>query len=291
MKAGILHRDVSVYSMLVDASNPARGVIAGLDLAIHITVPPSWDQEEILPLGDATFQSIDLGRLPIGTPAPEQRYRYDLESFLFVLIWSVCKVTGVPYEERWHGMDVGQTVLSLVFGDDPEQDGPRPDEDVHEGETTQRERGAGEWRSDSDIQELKMRFILLDQYALDESYGGENSIVEEAANGGLAIRRRLNDRMHDRMLQSSLGRLPYGFGERWILRLQELFRDGYTARRLWCERKAAAASAAFSTGEHGYEKMQSAVLRLGEFDGDTLAGHVTYDKFMRILEKWNTIER
>jgi hypothetical protein len=288
MKAGILHRDVSIYSMLVDASDPSRGIIAGLDLALHVTAPPSWDDEEILPLGDSTFQSIDLGRLPVGTPAPEQRYRYDLESFLFVLIWSACKVAcGVPYEERWHGMDVGQTVLSLVFGYDSGQDESQSDEDYHEGEMIQGEGGVGEWRSDSDIQELKTRFILLDQYALDESNDGENNIVEEAANGGLASR-RLNDRMHDRMLQSSLARLPYEFGERWILRLQELFRDGYTARRLWCERKAAAAAAAFSTGDRGYDEVRSAVLRVGEFDGDTLGGHVTYDKFMHILENLGT---
>lgn len=298
VKAGILHRDVSIDSMLVDASNPTRGIIAGLDLALRVTTPPSWE-DEILPLGDSTFQSIDLGRLPIGKPPPEQRYRYDLESFFFVLIWSVCEAAAcVSYEERWHGMDMGKPVLSLVFGYDSEQDEGQPDEDLHEGEMIRG--GVGEWRSDSDIHELKTRLIILDQYALDEEddYRGDDFSIPGMAS--TRTKKSWDDRMHDRLLHSSLARLPYGFGERWILPLQELFRDGYTARRIWCEQKAAAVSAAaFSNNNsnynnhnskgksgYGYNQVQSVVFRVGEFDGDTLGGHVTYDKFMRILESW-----
>jgi len=287
--------------MVVDASNPSRGIIAGLDLALHVTALPSWE-DEILPLGDSAFQSIDLGQLPVGEPPPEQRYRYDLESFFFLLIWSACKLAAsVPYEERWHGIDVGQTVLSLVFGEEGEGE-MEPAPDFRAGEMIP-EGGVGEWRSDADIQELKTRLVLLDQYALedgDDDDGDDFNAKPAIAKGSLLpslSTTRLNDRMHDRMLLSSLEQLPYGFGRYWILPLQELFRDGYTSRRIWCERKAAAAAASvFPEGEPGHgcgtgrelgsNEMRSAVLsHVGEFDGDTLGGHVTYDKFIWILEK------
>jgi hypothetical protein len=169
-------------------------------------------------------------------------------------------------------------VLSLVFGSDSEQDGLQGNDDYNEERTP-----GGEWRSESQIHELKTRLILLDQYALEED-DSEGDHIDPEAEGGRP--RTLNDRMHDRILHSSLARLPYEFGEKWILRLQELFRDGYTARRLWYKRKVAAIAVAFAKGEQ--HEVRNAVFHAGEFDGETLDGHATYDNFMRILEGWET---
>lgn len=84
-KAGVLHRDISIGNLMVDASDPSQGVLIDLDFAARVGEHgnPS-DGETFPPAGTVNFRAFDLL-----TPEKPLKayYRHDLESFLYTLLW------------------------------------------------------------------------------------------------------------------------------------------------------------------------------------------------------------
>lgn len=86
-KTGVLHRDISLQSLMVDASNHNIGVVTGLDIAAQIQDNEGNDLSipVDLPNGSLAFRTIDL--LQWGDTVSHPLYRHDLESFVYVLAW------------------------------------------------------------------------------------------------------------------------------------------------------------------------------------------------------------
>lgn len=84
-KAGILHRDISVGNLMVDASNPTQGVLIDLDFAVRVAQHGDpLDGGTFPPAGTLIFRAFDL----ITPDKPlKAYYRHDLESFLYTLLW------------------------------------------------------------------------------------------------------------------------------------------------------------------------------------------------------------
>ncbi|KAF8344063.1 uncharacterized protein EI90DRAFT_3028147 [Cantharellus anzutake] len=108
-KAGILHRDISINNLMVDETNPQRGVLIDLDLAIQVR-----DGERVLGIRPSTvgtypFLALDLFR---DEPLTQRWYRHDLESFLYVLAWILSR-----FDED--GNEVHQTAAfdDWIFGE------------------------------------------------------------------------------------------------------------------------------------------------------------------------------
>lgn len=97
VEADILHRDISIYNIML--SNPAnprsdgkRGFVIDLDLAIEISATePSGAPHRT---GTTQFMAIDVLR------AQRHTFRHDLESFFYVFLW-IC-VTRQPQEGKWN---------------------------------------------------------------------------------------------------------------------------------------------------------------------------------------------
>lgn len=97
VEADILHRDISIYNIML--SNPAnprsdgkRGFVIDLDLAIEISATkPSGAPHRT---GTTEFMAIDVLR------AQRHTFRHDLESFFYVFLW-IC-VTHPLEEGRWN---------------------------------------------------------------------------------------------------------------------------------------------------------------------------------------------
>jgi hypothetical protein len=84
-KAGILHRDISVGNLMVDASDPTQGVLIDLDFAVRVTPNGDPVDGETLPrAGTLIFRAFDLLTPEIPVKA---YYRHDLESFFYTLFW------------------------------------------------------------------------------------------------------------------------------------------------------------------------------------------------------------
>ena len=84
-KTGILHRDISIGNLMVDASDPAQGVLIDLDFAARVTEHGDpLDGESFPPAGTLNFRACDL--LTPQNP-PKAYYRHDLESFFYALLW------------------------------------------------------------------------------------------------------------------------------------------------------------------------------------------------------------
>lgn len=85
-KAGILHRDISLENLMVDANNHRRGILIDLDIAARIRDGDKVLQPAMTYAGTLGFRSIDL--LEEGTHYPTRAmYRDDLESFFYVLYY------------------------------------------------------------------------------------------------------------------------------------------------------------------------------------------------------------
>jgi serine/threonine protein kinase len=84
-KANILHRDISAGNLMVDASNPAQGVLIDLDFAAEIAEHGEPANGESFPqAGTLHFRAFDL----ITPEKPlKAYYRHDLESFFYALLW------------------------------------------------------------------------------------------------------------------------------------------------------------------------------------------------------------
>jgi hypothetical protein len=84
-KAGILHRDISVGNLMVDASDHTQGVLIDLDFAVRVTPNGDPVDGKTLPrAGTLIFRAFDL--LTPEKPV-KAYYRHDLESFFYTLFW------------------------------------------------------------------------------------------------------------------------------------------------------------------------------------------------------------
>lgn len=84
-KAGILHHDISVNNLMVDAEDPSVGVLIDLDLAVRLKDAESQAPFRPVPAGTLAFRAIDV--LEQGEFAHTLYYRHDLESFFYTLVW------------------------------------------------------------------------------------------------------------------------------------------------------------------------------------------------------------
>jgi len=84
-RAGILHHDISVNNLMVDASDQSVGVLIDLDLAVRLKDGERFIPFEPVPAGTLPFRAIDV--LDQGELVNELYYRHDLESFFYTLVW------------------------------------------------------------------------------------------------------------------------------------------------------------------------------------------------------------
>ena len=84
-RAGILHHDISVNNLMVDANDHSVGILIDLDLAVRLKDGERRLTFEPVPAGTLAFRAIDV--LDQGEFAHELHYRYDLESFFYTLVW------------------------------------------------------------------------------------------------------------------------------------------------------------------------------------------------------------
>jgi len=84
-RAGILHHDISVNNLMVDANDHSVGVLIDLDLAVRLKDGERRLSFDPVPAGTLAFRAIDI--LWQGEFVHELRYRDDLESFFYTLVW------------------------------------------------------------------------------------------------------------------------------------------------------------------------------------------------------------
>lgn len=330
LKAGILHRDISVTSMLADYCDQAKGVIAGLDLAVQIDpdnhIAPGKPNVEIVPHGDPMFYSIDLGGLPAGAPPSALYYRHDLESFLYLLVYTICHLEHDEHVWAEGRRTDNSELLHLIF-DNTRHSAKNASWNVLEGKTSN-------WRAhkhygppvdndsatkvDNDsedniharneesiaaasrvVQALKTRFIELDEDAIQDQ-NDEGIVPETAAAAAPRAGDFFLEHWHDRTLINLFEAMPHDLGRQLVLPLQIMFREGYKARADWERRRRqrrqemkqrSLEGARTSTGGPKPKPMTSvkgketaATNTEEHFDHETLGGHVTFDKFIRIVE-------
>lgn len=94
--AGILHRNISVYNIMITdrkGYDEPYGFISNLDLATRLGSTEVF--ENVVSMGASAFVATELLRSPKRTP----QYMHDLESFLYVLLW-LCICTNGPRGSR-----------------------------------------------------------------------------------------------------------------------------------------------------------------------------------------------
>ncbi|KZT29134.1 hypothetical protein NEOLEDRAFT_1086095 [Neolentinus lepideus HHB14362 ss-1] len=107
--AGILHRDISLNNiMLIDMSDGSRkGLLIDLDYAAVYPEPENPAPGFAARTGTTPFMACDL--LSANGPVRHQPH-WDLESFLYVLIW-ICMVYSGPNNKR-RNFDLGKSRLA-----------------------------------------------------------------------------------------------------------------------------------------------------------------------------------
>ncbi|KAF8329983.1 uncharacterized protein EI90DRAFT_3061152 [Cantharellus anzutake] len=105
-KAGILHRDISINNLMVDLNDPTKGVLIDLDMAVRDKDPDTNTLLDVPPLPGATlpFRSVELC---YPDPLPRTRYRHDLESFFFVLLWMALYRVGKSFDSHFGHWSAG----------------------------------------------------------------------------------------------------------------------------------------------------------------------------------------
>ncbi|KAA1470054.1 hypothetical protein DENSPDRAFT_849298 [Dentipellis sp. KUC8613] len=108
-KAGILHGDLSFANLMLrrDEAKNVTGVLNDWDMAIRMKSP-----NRRLPGGTMPFIAMEL----LQDCPPPQRYRHDLESFVWILVWSMYQIdfTGADLpqcDELSDHLDVDSDVL------------------------------------------------------------------------------------------------------------------------------------------------------------------------------------
>jgi serine/threonine protein kinase len=104
VKAGILHHDVSLANLMVRSDDHSVGVLIDLDIAVRIKDGDRNLPFKPVPGGTIPFRAVELCH---DGPATKLFYRYDLESFFYVLIWILTySETGFSKKrhtlEDWH---------------------------------------------------------------------------------------------------------------------------------------------------------------------------------------------
>ena len=100
VKAGILHRDISIGNLMVDSSDPSQGVLIDLDFAARVAEHGGpLNGETFPPAGTINFRAFDV--LTPDKPA-KAYYRHDLESFFYTLLWiQMHYMNGKELEQPW----------------------------------------------------------------------------------------------------------------------------------------------------------------------------------------------
>ena len=97
-KAGILHRDISINSLMVHPEEPEKGVLINFDMAAQDKDPNTGARIDLPPMqgGTLPFRAVDLC---CEDPLPRSLYRHDLEGFFFVLLWMLLYRSGRSVDE------------------------------------------------------------------------------------------------------------------------------------------------------------------------------------------------
>ncbi|KAJ6459432.1 hypothetical protein C8R47DRAFT_1226573 [Mycena vitilis] len=99
----ILHRDISVSNLMSQQiGGEVYGVMNDFDLAIILTAPQL--STSVQRTGTKPYMAMDL----LVPEPPKHLYRHDLESFLYVLVFLTCTITGSPLA-NWKNL--GMSVL------------------------------------------------------------------------------------------------------------------------------------------------------------------------------------
>lgn len=103
-KTGILHHDISLANLMVRSDDHSVGILIDLDVAVRIKDGHRDVPFKPVPGGTIPFRAVELLR---DEPATKLFYRYDLESFFYVLVWILTySETGFSAKrdtlEDWH---------------------------------------------------------------------------------------------------------------------------------------------------------------------------------------------
>lgn len=115
-KAGILHRDINVNNLMVQAAHPTEGVLVDLSRAARVKSPGVEYHAPVPLIGALPFASIEL----LADPLPRRhQYRFDLESFFFVLVWIMThykdgKPVNNPEFRTWYAGEYGSVEASKL---------------------------------------------------------------------------------------------------------------------------------------------------------------------------------
>lgn len=273
-------------NLMVRAHNHSVGILIDLDIA-HIVRPPKITNNQnayMTPnearnlqvkidrsttdvhtsqtrsVGTSTDQhspitSVPASVLPGGTIAfraldlcqddlPQHMYRHDLESFLYVLVWMV--MTYRPGHSTSYGF----------------------------AEDDRRTRHASEDVSGQNVT-LETNSSSPTSAMLSQWHKGDWDDIRKSKEKFLHT--------------SDISPTHSPLSSTWLPALQAMFREGYKARR---QSKATMNSRAY-VAQHRTSGVQEATTRSNapqtdeyaqEFDEETLGGHVTYEKFIAVLE-------
>ncbi|KAF8316580.1 hypothetical protein DL93DRAFT_743523 [Clavulina sp. PMI_390] len=272
--------------MLLSKDLNGEAAIVGLDQAVSLndiydSSSELHHQGEVIPPGDLFFTSFEVNPThirkirPIAFPAiPKLFYRHDLESFLYLIIYTICHLD--LERVRWIGTNgpsitAASNLLNLIFdvsGEGARQAsienlranavGPRSDLDINMRMPVPQQKlkemnGCNELSirvASEKLQFLKEQFIMMSVPAIERSREEYNSGEASPDGRGKPFSRlydehRLKlffgdrmggDDLHERMLLKLIRSMPNDFGNQVVLPLQDLFRSGYEAKRAWEER-------------------------------------------------------
>lgn len=83
-QANILHRDISIFNLMVEFDRPRVGCLIDLDLAVRVTAEPVRPPHRSTSrTGCTPFIAIEL----LTSEPSFHLYRHDLESFFYCLWW------------------------------------------------------------------------------------------------------------------------------------------------------------------------------------------------------------
>ena len=124
-----MHHDISVNNLMVDANDHSVGVLIDLDLAVRLKEGERRLPFEPVPAGTLAFRAIDI--LWQGEFVHELRYRYDLESFFYTLVWILTYhprgfSTPVGEWSEWydgHPLAIAHSKAGMFFGTPPNMPG------------------------------------------------------------------------------------------------------------------------------------------------------------------------
>ena len=113
-KGGIQHGDISVLNLM---HRNGTGVLNDFDLAPLPTAPGNLHSRRFDHTGTTLFLALDLLKGEAWAGKVERRYRHDLESFLWVLMWiTACYDDGVETIPASHRRLLNEDVKACLAG-------------------------------------------------------------------------------------------------------------------------------------------------------------------------------